>query len=95
MDRDSNINTRRHIYTMEKKFFSKKVRHRCSVRGCRSLDTTLISCSRDWSNSIYLCDDCIKRAYGIVKKKEAEAKKAAKAEAKKAETEPENEANND
>lgn len=94
MDRDSN-NKRRHIYTMEKKFFSKKVRHRCSVRGCRSLDTTLISCSRDWSNSIYLCDDCIKRAYEIVKKKEAEAKKAAKAEAKKAETDTENEANND
>lgn len=77
-----------------KKFFAKKVRHRCSVRGCRSLDTTLISCSRDWSNSIYLCDDCIKRAYEIVKKKEAEAKKAAK-EAKKAETETENEANDD
>ena len=44
----------------------KKVKRRCSVRGCRSTDTFTISRSREVGNSVIICKSCLEKALEAV-----------------------------
>ena len=40
----------------------KKLKRKCSVRGCRNTDTFALSRTREQGNSIIICRDCLREA---------------------------------
>ena len=48
----------------------KRVKRRCSVRGCRSTDTFTISQSREVGNSVIICKKCLAEALEAVENHE-------------------------
>lgn len=44
------------------KMYLKKIKRKCMVRGCRNTESFVISRSRDMSNTIYMCKECISAA---------------------------------
>ena len=57
----------------------KKIRRKCSVRGCKNTDTFAISAVREMGGSVIICKDCLKDALNSVenyKDKPKDTKKA-------------------
>lgn len=41
-------------------FYARKIRHRCSLPGCKNVNSTLFSASRGFTSAVYLCDKHIR-----------------------------------
>ena len=52
--------------------FARKVRKKCEVRGCNSLDTYAIARTREVGNSIIVCKACLAAALDAIKTPQAE-----------------------
>jgi hypothetical protein len=52
--------------------YSKKLKRRCSVRGCKCTDTYAISLTREVGNSVIICPACLEKANEAVKNAPAE-----------------------
>lgn len=47
----------------------KKIKRKCGVRGCKNIDNVfIISKTREMSNSLVLCTDCMKSAFAETEK---------------------------
>lgn len=44
----------------------KKIKRKCSVRGCRNIDTFAISTTREMGGSVIICKECLKDALNSV-----------------------------
>lgn len=53
----------------------KKLKRKCSVRGCSSTDVYALSLTRECGNSVIICKDCIKNALSEISKTEKKGKK--------------------
>ena len=42
--------------------YVKKLKRRCSVRGCKNIDTFAISCTREMGNPVIVCRACMEAA---------------------------------
>lgn len=46
---------------------AKYVKRLCSVRGCKNTDSFMISLTREMGNSVIICRECAKAAFGAIK----------------------------
>jgi ribosome-binding protein aMBF1 (putative translation factor) len=49
-----------------KKLIIRKVRQRCSVSGCRSIDSYLISKTAAYAKPLFICKDCLSEFYDAI-----------------------------
>lgn len=42
--------------------YAKRIRRKCSVRGCRNIDTYSIAKSKEAGNSVIICKSCLENA---------------------------------
>lgn len=47
--------------------YAKRIRRKCSVRGCRSIDTYSIAKSKEAGNSVIICKSCLEDALKSIK----------------------------
>ena len=46
----------------------KKLKRKCSVRGCKNIETYAISKTREMGNSVIICKECLKSGYEATEK---------------------------
>lgn len=46
--------------------YVKKLKRKCSVRGCKNTDTYAISLSREVGNTVIICKSCLGKALGAI-----------------------------
>ena len=46
--------------------YIKKLKRKCSVRGCRCTDTFAISLTREIGNTVIICKSCLGKALGAI-----------------------------
>ena len=46
--------------------YVKKLKRKCSVRGCKNTDTFAISLTREVGNTVIICKSCLGKALGAI-----------------------------
>ena len=54
--------------------FVKKVKRKCSVRGCKNTDCFAISRTREVGNTVIICKSCLGKALGAIDEVNPETK---------------------
>lgn len=54
--------------------YFKRVKRKCHVRGCKSIDSFAISRTREIGNTVIICKSCLERALGAIGEVEPSSK---------------------
>lgn len=47
--------------------YMKKIKRKCSIKGCKNNDSFMFSKSAEMGSSIIICKDCLEQAYNLAK----------------------------